>query len=204
MNEPRQMPQHYGAQQQPYPPQGYGPTPGSYPQQQYAQAPQPRQQHPTNDPVQLAKPSKRRKWPWIVGALAAVLLIAAVAGGGSGDSPTSTPTPAAGAPAAPAAETAAAAGHTVTYQVTGPAKASNVTYTKEGFQMEQVSSAKLPWSKDLTFKDDVSAFSGLSLVAQNGGTSGDITCKILVDGKEVASSTSSGAYAVVTCSGANI
>ncbi|GAA4705990.1 hypothetical protein GCM10023215_52580 [Pseudonocardia yuanmonensis] len=63
--------------------------------------------------------------------------------------------------------------------------------------------AKLPWSKDLTFKDDVTAFSGLSLVAQNGGTSGDITCKILVDGKEVASSTSSGAYAVITCNGSN-
>ena len=101
------------------------------------------------------------------------------------------------------AQQAAAGGHTVTYQVSGPTRAGNVTYTEEGFQMEQASQVTLPWSKDLTFKDDVSKFSGLSLVAQKGGGSGDITCRILVDGKEIASSTSSGAYAVVTCNGIN-
>jgi hypothetical protein len=67
-----------------------------------------------------------------------------------------------------------------------------------------VSGAELPFRKELRWEDEVSQFSGLSLVAQNGGRSGDITCRILVDGVEVASSTSSGQYAVVTCSGANI
>lgn len=175
--------------------------------------PQPPQ--PYGAPQPLA-PKKRKKWPFVVGGVVLLLIIIGIANGGS--TPTTT-TPAAStsvatsvataaapagvaAPAAPvAAEPAAKSGTTVVYEVTGPSKAS-VTYTKEGFQMEQVTSAKLPFRKELQFSDEVSAFTGLSIVAQNAG-SGDITCRILVDGKEVASSTSSGAYAVVTCTGAN-
>lgn len=192
-------PNDQGSSQQPYqqnPAQGYGP-PAGYPQQPSYAGP----------PPQAPAPKKRKKWPFIVGGIIAlIVIIAAANSGGSTSAPSTSASPASstsagggGQEAAPAA----AEGHTVTYQVSGPAKAGNVTYTKEGFQMEQVSEAKLPWSKDLTFKDDVSAFSGLSLVAQNGGSKGDITCKILVDGKEIASSTSSGAYAVVTCNGSN-
>lgn len=184
----------YGQQphpQQPYQ-QPYQPAPGS----EHYQHHMPPQQ-PYAPPPPAAK--RKRKWPWIVlGVLVVIAMGSALNGGKSTPAPTSGTSPAA-APAAPAA----VAGHTVTYQVTGTGKATSISYTKEGFQMEQTSNARLPFSKDLTFKDDVTAFSGLSLVAQNGASSGDITCKILVDGKEVASSTSSGQYALVTCNGTN-
>ncbi|MDN5856199.1 MAG: hypothetical protein L0K86_25825, partial [Actinomycetia bacterium] len=194
-----QQPQQFQQSQAPH---GYGGAggyqqPGGYPQQP-GYAGQPPQFAAPRPPAH--EPKKRKKWPFIVGGIVAlIVIIAAVNGGGDSASTTAAGFGTAGSEAKPAA----AAGHAVTYQVSGPAKAGNVTYTKEGFQMEQVSNAKLPWSKDLTFKDDITAFSGLSLVAMNGGTGGDITCKILVDGKEIASSTSSGAYAVVTCNGSN-
>lgn len=145
--------------------------------------------------------TKRKKWPLLLGGLVLLIIIIAVASQGGGDSsPTATGTDP--NPATQAADTAD--GTLVMYEVTGPAKATNVTYTKEGFQMEQVANPTLPFRKELTFTDTVTGFSGLSLVAQNGQASGDITCRILVDGKEVANSTSSGAYAVVSCTGANI
>lgn len=182
--------------QQPHPQQPYQPAHQPAPGSEHYQHHMPPQQ-PYAPPPPAAK--RKRKWPWIVlGVLVVIAMGSALNGGKSTPAPTSGTSPAA-APAAPAA----VAGHTVTYQVTGTGKATSISYTKEGFQMEQTSNARLPFSKDLTFKDDVTAFSGLSLVAQNGASSGDITCKILVDGKEVASSTSSGQYALVTCNGTN-
>lgn len=172
-------------------------------------------------PSAAPTPKKRRRWPWIAGG--AVLLLVVISAlssrGGSNSttaaSTTSTATIGAGAPTVvkapapapapavdpgPAAAAPAAAGHAVTYRVTGRGSGL-VTYMKEGFSQEQVNGARLPWSKDLTFQDDITAFSGLSLVAQHSSGSGDITCAILVDGKQVAESTSSGPYAVVTCNG---
>jgi len=126
-----------------------------------------------------------------------IVVGAALGGGKNKNAPATVAQPGAASAAAPATQTA---GHTVTYKVLGSGSGL-VTYTKEGFQQEQVNGAKLPWSKDLTFKNDITAFSGLSLVVQHSRGGGDITCKILVDGTEVSSSTSSGAYAVVTCNG---
>ena len=94
-----------------------------------------------------------------------------------------------------------AAGSLVVYEVIGKGTASNVTYMKEGFAQEQQTSPKLPFRKELQFKDKVGTFAPLSLVAQNGGKGGQITCRITVDGEVVGESTSSGQYAVVTCNG---
>jgi hypothetical protein len=184
---------HYPHPQGGWQPMQGGPPPGNYPY------PAPNGQQASGPPPEPAK--KRRKWPWIVLGIVVLIVIGSAVGG----SKTKTPATTAAAPgAAPAAAPAAeAAGHTVTYKVLGSGRGL-VTYMKEGFQQEQVSGAKLPWSKDLTFKDDISAFSGLSLVVQHSSGGGDITCKILVDGKEVSSSTSSGAYAVVTCNGSQV
>jgi hypothetical protein len=44
--------------------------------------------------------------------------------------------------------------------------------------------------------------SGYSLTAQSNG-SGEITCRITVDGEEIARQTSTGQYAVVSCSGSD-
>jgi hypothetical protein len=118
-----------------------------------------------------------------------------------------TPTsaaPSGSSPTAPAVDQqpvspAEASGSVVISEVIGNGTANNVTYFKEGFSQEQVTSAKLPFKKEIQFKEQVGSFSPLSLVAQNGGKGGNITCRISVDGKVVGESTSSGQYAVVTC-----
>ena len=170
--------------QQPYPPQGYAPMPPA---------------------------PKKRKWPWIVGGIVLLFVIIGVANGGGSATPTNattTPTAAASAAAAPTIPAveqpppaAEPAGSVVVYEVTGSGTAGNVTYMKEGFSQEQQTSAKLPWRKELQFEEKVGGFAPLSLVAQNGANSGDITCRITVDGEVVGESTSNGQYAVVTCTG---
>lgn len=105
--------------------------------------------------------------------------------------------------AAPAAAPASAGGDVITYEVTGSGTAGSVTYVKDAnMGMEQVNGTSLPWTKDVTFDGGAFSFQPLSLVAQSGsGGNGEITCRILRDGQEITSSTSSGPYAVVTCSG---
>lgn len=91
--------------------------------------------------------------------------------------------------------------HKVTYKVSGSGgAATSVTYSTEGFGQEQANGASLPWSKTVEFPD--SAFSVKTLVAQSGSgsSSNKITCEILEDGKRLTVSSSSGPYAVVTCS----
>lgn len=89
--------------------------------------------------------------------------------------------------------------HHVVYSVTGSARTSGlIDYVVAGGQ-QQVNGTALPW----TFAQDVVARrSGASVFvsAQNAGASGSISCEIDMDGKTVASNTSSGAYAVVSCS----
>jgi Mycobacterium membrane protein len=88
----------------------------------------------------------------------------------------------------------------ITYEVTGVARAGNITYIKDNsFGQEQANNVKLPWSKNITF-DASESFKVLSLVAQSAsGGNGSIRCRILRDGIELTSSTSSGPYAVVSC-----
>ena len=153
-----------------------------------------------------APPKKRRKWPWVVGAVLLLFVVVGLATGGDEVPPTPTSLPSAPAAQAPAGADDAqqpapsGGGSTVVYEVTGRDTAS-VTYMKEGFAQEQQTSAKLPFRKELQFEDEVGAFAPLSLVAQNNGSGGDITCRITVDGEVVGESTSSGQYAVVTCNG---
>jgi hypothetical protein len=54
----------------------------------------------------------------------------------------------------------------------------------------------LPWSKQFTAG---SGFQSFVVTAQNGG-GGSISCSITADGKTISSQTSTGEYAVVTCS----
>lgn len=91
----------------------------------------------------------------------------------------------------------------IAYEVTGNGvrTAGTITYIKDNnFSQEQVNSVRLPWTKKIEF-DAYRSFDALSIVAQSGsGGNGSITCRILRDGTELTSSTSSGPYAVVTCS----
>jgi hypothetical protein len=90
----------------------------------------------------------------------------------------------------------------VTYEITsiGVVTAGNITYTKDvNLGMEQVGDAKLPWKKDVQFGEGF--FKPLSISAQAGNGTGTITCRILVDGVEVAKSTSQGQFVIASCSG---
>lgn len=134
--------------------------------------------------------SKRtRKWPWFLGGTVLVIVIvAAMSSGGS------APSPDGGSPV-PAADGDTAE---ITYQVEGPAQALNVTYSADGSgSIAQENAVALPWSKTVAVKR---GFSIPVLSAQNAGT-GDITCRVLVDGQIVKEITSSGEYALASCTG---
>lgn len=148
-------------------------------------------------------PKKTKKWPWIVGGVVALIVIASVANGGKNDtSTTNTTTPAAAsAPVAapPVAEKPAApAKRTVVYEVTGAGTANNITYTSDGMtSTEQVSNVPLPWSKTIELPTG-EALQMVSVLAQAGTGTPEIAAKITVDGKVIKEGKSSGQYAVVT------
>lgn len=110
--------------------------------------------------------------------------------------PTDLPTP-----SALGSAPATGAGGSVVFRVTGGSEASSINYTAAdsgGAATAQVADADLPWSKSVGIESGT-AFASYALVAQNAGT-GDITCSITVNGREVSTKTSSGRYSVVSCS----
>jgi hypothetical protein len=94
----------------------------------------------------------------------------------------------------------------VTYEVTSDGKtASSVAYATfdlNGGGTKQSTDAALPFKVDVKLAD-ASMFSTsiYSLVAQAADGATTITCKVSHNGKVVSTNTSTGAYAVVTCSG---
>jgi hypothetical protein len=85
---------------------------------------------------------------------------------------------------------------TVRYEVTGDGPAE-ILYTKKlGETPERVDSAKLPWK--ITTKMEGTAFVSVTAV-RLGTDAGSISCRALVDGKEVARRTHEGSYATVSC-----
>lgn len=162
--------------------------------------------------VELASQARRRRTRRILIAFGVVLglfiLIGALNRPDSSTPAVADQAPAA-APAAadPAAAPAApAASDSITYEVTGGGaaiSATSVTYVADqNLGQEQVNgSVELPWSKMVTIPDN--GFRPLSIVAQSGSQNrgASITCRILDGaGNELASNTSTGPYAVVTCS----
>jgi hypothetical protein len=87
----------------------------------------------------------------------------------------------------------------VAYDVTGGTASSITysTYTNGQSGTEQATNQTLPFTKTVT---GTKGWSSYSLTAQNSNEDTDITCAISVDGKQVATQTSHGAYALVTCS----
>ena len=82
------------------------------------------------------------------------------------------------------------------YKVSGSANRAQVTYTTKSFGIEQ-RTVKLPWRKEVAANPD--AYAGMTVAAQNRGTSGSVTCEMLHNGKRIARNKSSGAFAVVSC-----
>lgn len=115
--------------------------------------------------------------------------------------PSASSAPAASDEAGPSA----AGGRTVTYSAKGSGRASSITYLtvdSSGGGQDQAQNVKLPWSKKVAIKDP-SLFSTtvFSLVVQGGAAGGTVTCAIRADGKVISKHSSTGAYAVATCSG---
>lgn len=185
------------------PASGHG-AQGQWTQQQGAYG-QPTGQWPPRPPA----PKKSRKWPWVLGGVVVlIVLIAAISGGGETAAPTGTTgaAPATSAPSAPsgagdgsdAPSSSAGASSGVVYEVTGSGRATSISYGGAG-GISQANGERLPWTETA---DAADGFGIYSLTAQSNG-SGEITCRITVDGQEIARQTSTGQYAVVSCSGSD-
>ena len=85
----------------------------------------------------------------------------------------------------------------VTYIVKGTAPGAMLTYRNPRGGTEQTS-VRLPWESSFTVKGG----EFLYISAQNEGTSGSVTCEILLDGVSRTNATSSGAYVIAECSSA--
>jgi len=83
---------------------------------------------------------------------------------------------------------------TIVMEVTGPA-AADITYGI-GSDQSQETGATLPWRKELKSDDVVLV---VVVTAQSKGT-GDINCKVTIDGKVAKENKSTGEFAIVTCS----
>lgn len=128
---------------------------------------------------------KRRMWPWIVGAVAALIIGGAIASGNGGNDAGT----AGGVPAGNEANQAVPAEQesterTVVYRVTGTGSAMSITYVTDGMTtMNQESDVALPWEKTVTLPAG-EAMQMVSLTAQGGG-SGKIHVTIEVDGEVI-------------------
>ena len=97
--------------------------------------------------------------------------------------------------------------HVVIYSITSDASSStSLTYVivdGADVSLAQADDATLPWSKTVTIADGAFSNSILRLAGQLGATGSTITCDISVDGTSIASQTSTGPAAAVTCQGAD-
>ncbi|WP_406639061.1 DUF4190 domain-containing protein [Amycolatopsis sp. WGS_07] len=90
---------------------------------------------------------------------------------------------------------------TVHYEVTGTAKDASISYTTigdGGASTNQEQPKSLPWSKDISTKGLIK---GGTLSVTTGAEGGDVTCKVVVDGKETKTAKASGNFATASCNG---
>lgn len=80
------------------------------------------------------------------------------------------------------------------------AQLENVTYSDPDMNISQANKVKAPWEKRFSTDEDMSIL-GFTLNAQRGADgAGKITCSITVDGEVVTENSSTGPFAVVSCS----
>lgn len=127
------------------------------------------------------------RW-WFLLLVLIVLIIVIVASSGDSDPKTGSDTK---------------AGTEVVYTVeTDAGTINNVTYTTlngKNIGQEQANGTAAPFSKTMQVED--SFFNNYSVTAQAAEGATSITCRITADGKVVSEQTSTGQFAVVTCSG---
>jgi Cell division protein len=88
---------------------------------------------------------------------------------------------------------------TVVYEVTGEGTA-DIMYSDANAGLPQENDVSLPWTKELTVPASVLVLSLTATRADTTGqASGEITCRIVVDGKEVIKNSASGPFAIASC-----
>ena len=96
----------------------------------------------------------------------------------------------------PTASTPAGAG-TITFEVTGDGPAS-ISYTRgSGQGSERVQNADLPWRMEVPMERK--SFLASLIATRSGTKKGSLTCRMLLDGKQVATRTAKGTFATVSC-----
>lgn len=155
---------NYGSQ--PMPPQGW---PGQYPPPNHGwsgQYPPPNYPPYGASPVPPAPPAKRR-WPWIVGAIVAVIVL--IVGGVS-------------------ATVAVVGGQaeretTVIYEITGPPGSVDVEYWIEPGGAAMLEDVPLPWRTEVILKGD-NPYASLS-ASRSEASNVALQCRISVEGETV-------------------
>jgi hypothetical protein len=103
------------------------------------------------------------------------------------------------------AGTGAGGAHEVVYSVTSDGTTSTsisyATVTGADVSLEQADDETLPWIRIVKVPAGAFSNSILMLESQLGETGTTITCDISVDGRSVASETSTGQFAAVSCRG---
>jgi hypothetical protein len=179
---------------------GQGPDPWAasgaqqgYPRQQpqgqpYGYQPQyPPQGYP---PRQQPRKSRRGLAFLGCGGLGAIVVLAASLAASHGSSSSSS-LPAVSQPAVPVAGTTAApAAQSVTYEVTG--SPADVTYGPAGTEL----SGSVPMGKTDAIPSKAPLYYSVQAQLQGSGT---VSCKILIGGKTVSSSTATGGYNIALC-----
>lgn len=90
--------------------------------------------------------------------------------------------------------------HTLRFEAdTSDGSNGMVTYVGKDFNIIQAADQPMPWSAEQTDIDSKFDVLGANVSAQQDG-SGEVTCRIFWDGEVVAENTSTGPYAVVSCS----
>ena len=89
--------------------------------------------------------------------------------------------------------------HTITYSVTGDAKTADIDYSTfdQAASVGSETGAVVPWTKTV---EATGLFVG-AFTATTGEEGGSVTCKVVVDGKEVKTATAAGEFAVASCTG---
>jgi hypothetical protein len=129
----------------------------------------------------------RRNAKWVyIGVLVGALGVGAALTSQKKDTATNTPS-----------ATSSSSGYLVSYTVGGYATSVDVTYQSLNGS-EQANGAPTPWQSSV-YQMQKGDFVYVS--AQNDDDSGSVTCEIQVDGHIAVTHTSTGAYAVATCSG---
>lgn len=164
----------------------------------------------TTDPYTTDQPKKKRS-KWLTIGVPTAVVIGIVAVTTNGDKGDDTPTadapsvvaesPAPGQPTDPATGAPAATdGDTLTFTAeTSDGSTVDVTYLGADGQITQNQGMASPWSVDIDGLDGKWDAIGANMNAQQQGT-GEVTCRVLWNGEEVATNTSSGPYSVVSCS----